>query len=186
MHDAGPGPPSGSHGPGTRAARSRIAAWRLRHRAGGPGRRGGCRKQPSESPGPNRDSDGRTAAPTTHPAVRRLRQLSADMPEGLEFNVDRGGSGSPAGPGPAAAVVATGRRQAACPRPTIRGGYGYGCPGLIMPSVLQVAGLAHARAACTRRRKGVRPLLLLSRGAAGAAAAGNETPEAGGSGPIST
>ena len=49
MHDAGPavGPASRSHG--TRAARSRFAAWRIPLRTGGPGRQGGCRNLPFES-----------------------------------------------------------------------------------------------------------------------------------------
>ena len=61
QHEIGwmtPGPPSGSHG--TQAAQSRTAAWRLRHRNGGPGRRGGCRNLPSESSGPDGPDGGST------------------------------------------------------------------------------------------------------------------------------
>ena len=52
---------------------SQIAAWRLRHRTGGPGRRGGCQNLPSESPWPVGPEDSFPWPTTTAPAAERAR-----------------------------------------------------------------------------------------------------------------
>ena len=98
MHDSDAGlaneSPSGIQG--TRATPSLVAAWRLRHRTGGPGRRGWCRNLPTGPPGPT--------ARTAH-GSRRRRQLGAG--KGLEIIVGRGEPGSGLGPwpGPAGSLL---------------------------------------------------------------------------------
>ena len=106
-------------------------------------------------PGP----DGRTAARLT---ARRRRQVGAG--KGQEFNVGCGGSGS-------GGSWACGGRDGPMTGPS---GNLLPCPGLIMPSVLQLAGVAGLAAQAdrtpARRRKGFHPLqvpsLILARGMA--------------------